>query len=159
LARTAESTQPSSTSNDRRSFSAGLPPQLRPAHAVRRASSASSLALIPDSDGSFSRQQRLLTDGRIAVIYHHSSRLDATARRENRYDEIDDEVAVNVDAPGATRTPMLDDPARAATPPQRRLLGRFLEPAEIADLVGFLLSPRGRSITGQSLVVCTGASL
>ena len=69
------------------------------------------------------------------------------------------QITVNVVAPGATRTPMLDDPARAATPPQLPRLGRFIEPTEIADLVGFLLSPSGRSITGQRLVVCAGASL
>ena len=69
------------------------------------------------------------------------------------------QITVNVVAPGATRTPMLDDPARAATPPQLPRLGRFIEPAEIADLVGFLLGPSGRSITGQRLVVCAGASL
>jgi hypothetical protein len=30
---------------------------------------------------------------------------------------------------------------------------------EIADLVGFLLGPSGRSITGQRIVVCAAASL
>jgi NAD(P)-dependent dehydrogenase (short-subunit alcohol dehydrogenase family) len=68
-------------------------------------------------------------------------------------------VTVNVVAPGPTRTAMLDDPARAATPPAVPRLGRFVEPWEVADLVGFLLAPSGRSITGQRLVVCGGASL
>jgi NAD(P)-dependent dehydrogenase (short-subunit alcohol dehydrogenase family) len=68
-------------------------------------------------------------------------------------------VTVNVVAPGPTRTAMLEDPARAATPPQVPRLGRFVEPEEVADLVGFLLGPSGRSITGQRLVVCGGASL
>jgi NAD(P)-dependent dehydrogenase (short-subunit alcohol dehydrogenase family) len=45
-------------------------------------------------------------------------------------------VTVNVVAPGPTRTAMLEDPARAATPPQVPRLGRFVEPAEVADLVG-----------------------
>lgn len=68
-------------------------------------------------------------------------------------------VTVNVVAPGPTRTAMLDDPARAATPPRVPALGRFVEPEEVAGLVGFLLGPDGRSITGQRLVVCGGASL
>ena len=67
-------------------------------------------------------------------------------------------VTVNVVAPGPTRTAMLEDPARAATPRLPRL-GRFVEPAEVAALVAFLLGPDGRSITGQRLVVCGGASL
>jgi NAD(P)-dependent dehydrogenase (short-subunit alcohol dehydrogenase family) len=58
-----------------------------------------------------------------------------------------------------TQTPMLTDPQRVATPPQLPSLGRFIQPAEIADLVGFLLGPSGRSITGQPLLVCAGASL
>jgi NAD(P)-dependent dehydrogenase (short-subunit alcohol dehydrogenase family) len=33
------------------------------------------------------------------------------------------------------------------------------QPSEIADLVGFLLSPSARSTTGQRLVVCAGVSL
>ena len=69
------------------------------------------------------------------------------------------QITVNIVAPGPTRTAMLDDPSRAATPPQLPRLGRFIEPSEIADLVGFLLGPSGRSITGQRFVVCAGASL
>ena len=68
-------------------------------------------------------------------------------------------ITVNVVAPGPTRTAMLDDPARADTPPQVPALGRFVEPGEVAGLVAFLLGPEGRSITGQRLVVCGGASL
>ena len=68
-------------------------------------------------------------------------------------------IRVNVVAPGPTRTAMSTDPSRGSVPPQLPLLGRFIEPAEIADLVGFLLGPSGRSITGQRLVVCAGASL
>jgi NAD(P)-dependent dehydrogenase (short-subunit alcohol dehydrogenase family) len=69
------------------------------------------------------------------------------------------QITVNVVAPGPTQTPMLADPGRAATPPALPRLGRFIDPAEIADLVAFLLGPSGRSITGQRLVVCAGASL
>jgi len=68
-------------------------------------------------------------------------------------------VTVNVVAPGPTRTPMLTSPHRAGTPPVVPPFGRFVEPDEVAGLVGFLLGPDGRSITGQRLVVCAGASL
>jgi NAD(P)-dependent dehydrogenase (short-subunit alcohol dehydrogenase family) len=69
------------------------------------------------------------------------------------------QITVNVIAPGPTETPMLVDPARVATPPKLPRLGRYIQPGEIADLVAFLLGPGGRSITGQRLVVCAGASL
>ena len=48
---------------------------------------------LPNNNSSI--QQRLLADGRIAVVYNHASRLDATARRENLYDEIGDDGLVD----------------------------------------------------------------
>ncbi|MHA3024659.1 SDR family NAD(P)-dependent oxidoreductase [Mycobacterium sp. BMJ-28] len=68
-------------------------------------------------------------------------------------------ITVNVVAPGPTDTPMLADPARAHTPPTLPPLGRFIDPAEVAGLIAFLLGPDGRSITGQAIVQCAGASL
>jgi NAD(P)-dependent dehydrogenase (short-subunit alcohol dehydrogenase family) len=68
-------------------------------------------------------------------------------------------ITVNVVAPGPTDTPMLNDPGRSLTPPRVPPFGRFIEPAEIAGTVAFLLSPDARSITGQALVQCAGASL
>jgi NAD(P)-dependent dehydrogenase (short-subunit alcohol dehydrogenase family) len=68
-------------------------------------------------------------------------------------------ITVNVVAPGPTDTPMLRDPGRAATPPRLPPMGRLIDPDEIAGTVSFLLSDTARSITGQTLVVCAGASL
>ncbi|MFQ3787780.1 SDR family NAD(P)-dependent oxidoreductase [Halomonas sp. A29] len=68
-------------------------------------------------------------------------------------------TTVNLVAPGATRTPMLEDPARARVAPRLPPMGRFIEPEEIAASVAFLLSEEARSITGQTLTVCAGASL
>jgi len=68
-------------------------------------------------------------------------------------------VTVNVIAPGATETPMLNDPVRAGVAPKRPPSGRFVQPDEIAALAAFLLSDAARSITGQQIVVCGGASL
>ena len=68
-------------------------------------------------------------------------------------------ITVNVVAPAATDTPMLRDPARAATLPRLPPIGRYIRPEEVAALVGFLLGPFGGAITGQQLVVCGGSSL
>ena len=68
-------------------------------------------------------------------------------------------VTVNVVAPAATRTRMLDDPARAASAPRLPPIGRLIEPDEVAALVTFLFSPAAAAITGQSIAICGGSSL
>ncbi|MBB5399049.1 3-oxoacyl-[acyl-carrier protein] reductase [Paraburkholderia youngii] len=68
-------------------------------------------------------------------------------------------ITVNIVAPGATDTPFLRDPARAATPPKLPPIGRFITPDEVAALTSFLLSEGASSITGQQIVMCGGASL
>ncbi|RZM02200.1 MAG: SDR family oxidoreductase [Variovorax sp.] len=68
-------------------------------------------------------------------------------------------ITVNVVAPGATETPMLMQPGRASSPPKLPPMGRYIQPQEVADLVGYLLSPSAAAITGQELVICGGASL
>jgi len=68
-------------------------------------------------------------------------------------------ITINVISPAATQTAMLTDPTRAASAARVPPLGRFIEPAEIAALAAFLLSPAAAPITGQDIVVCAGASL
>jgi len=71
-------------------------------------------------------------------------------------------IRVNAVAPGLIRTPMTaaaqaderDGWIRSHTP-----LGRWGEPAEVADVVGFLASPASRFMTGTTLVVDGGISL
>lgn len=68
-------------------------------------------------------------------------------------------ITVNIVAPGATATPMLLDPGRAGTPPKLPPIGRYIEPAEVASLAAFLLSPAAAAITGQQILICGGGSL
>lgn len=68
-------------------------------------------------------------------------------------------ITVNIVAPGATATPMLLDPGRAGTPPKLPPIGRYIEPAEVAALTAFLLSPAAAAITGQQILICGGGSL
>lgn len=59
----------------------------------------------------------------------------------------------------ATRTSMLQDPARAGSAPRLPPIGRLVQPGEIAALVGFLLSPAAAAITGQDIAIRGGSSL
>lgn len=68
-------------------------------------------------------------------------------------------VTINVVSPAATQTAMLSDPARAGSAPQLPPIGRYIDPAEVAALVAFLLSNQAAAITGQDLQICGGASL
>jgi NAD(P)-dependent dehydrogenase (short-subunit alcohol dehydrogenase family) len=68
-------------------------------------------------------------------------------------------ITVNIVAPGATETPMLNDPAREGVAPRLPPLGRFIHPDEIAALTAFLLGPEAAAITGQQIVVCGGGSI
>jgi 3-oxoacyl-[acyl-carrier protein] reductase len=71
-------------------------------------------------------------------------------------------IRVNAVAPGLIRTPMtaraqVDE--RDAWITSHTPLGRWGEPDDIADVVGFLASPASRFMTGTTLVVDGGISL
>ncbi|MCP1438113.1 NAD(P)-dependent dehydrogenase (short-subunit alcohol dehydrogenase family) [Erwinia persicina] len=68
-------------------------------------------------------------------------------------------ITANIVAPGATATPMLSQPGRESSPPKMPPIGRYIQPEEVAALVGYLLSPAADAITGQELVICGGGSL
>ncbi len=68
-------------------------------------------------------------------------------------------ITANIVAPGATDTPMLNMPGRESSPPQLPPIGRYIQPQEVAALIGFLLSPAADAMTGQELMLCGGASL
>jgi 3-oxoacyl-[acyl-carrier protein] reductase len=68
-------------------------------------------------------------------------------------------ITVNVIAPGATDTPMLRDPARAAQKPTIPPIGRLVTPEEVAAMAAFLLGPEAGAITGQQILICGGSSL
>ncbi|AGB80815.1 dehydrogenase of unknown specificity, short-chain alcohol dehydrogenase like protein [Serratia sp. FGI94] len=68
-------------------------------------------------------------------------------------------ITANVVAPGATQTPMLEQPGRQSSPPKLPPIGRYIQPQEVAALVAFLLAEPAAAITGQEMVICGGASL
>jgi NAD(P)-dependent dehydrogenase (short-subunit alcohol dehydrogenase family) len=73
-------------------------------------------------------------------------------------------VRVNCVCPGFTRTRLVDETLALSGDPveaERRMLagvalGRMAEPAEIADVIAFLGSPRAAYVTGASLMVDGG---
>jgi len=74
-------------------------------------------------------------------------------------------VTANAVAPGSTRTPILEqsarlyrleDPGRFA---EHALIGRLLEPAEVAALIEWLLGPGGAGMTGSTLPIDGGMTV
>lgn len=77
-------------------------------------------------------------------------------------DCIGDGIRVNAICPGATRTPMtMRHYAAADDRDEQRgqLIGRLIEPAEIASAVAFLASPASSAIVGASVVVDGGYTI
>ncbi|MEU4394072.1 SDR family oxidoreductase [Kribbella sp. NPDC023855] len=72
-------------------------------------------------------------------------------------------ITVNTVAPGLVETsmtePMLADPATARVLASLSVFGRIGQPADIADVVGFLCSEDSRWITGQCIDVSGGTQL
>ena len=68
-------------------------------------------------------------------------------------------ITVNVVAPAATDTPMLQDSTRGSVAPRVPPIGRFVRPEEVAALTAFILSDEAAAITGQQMVICGGSSL
>ncbi len=68
-------------------------------------------------------------------------------------------ITANIVSPAATATPFLARGDRAGVPPVLPPIGRYIEPAEVAGAVSFLLGPDAGAITGQDILICGGASL
>jgi len=89
-----------------------------------------------------------------AAVIHYTRCLAATLRTEG--------VRVNAVSPGATKTARFEA-TRVVDPKMMDSSGksfiRYGEPAEIADAVAFLASPRSRFINGQVLRVDGGETL
>lgn len=68
-------------------------------------------------------------------------------------------ITANIVSPAATATPFLTRGDRAGVPPVLPPIGRYIEPAEVAGAVSFLLGADAGAITGQDILICGGASL
>lgn len=68
-------------------------------------------------------------------------------------------ITANIVSPAATATPFLTRGDRAGVPPVLPPIGRYIDPAEVAGAVSFLLGPDAGAITGQDILICGGASL
>jgi predicted neuraminidase len=82
---------------------------------------------LPNNNSSI--QQRRLDDGRLALIFNNSSRLDATQRRLSLYDEIDEQGVVEGAAPTAVA---VSDDGRGSPAERRAFWGAPRAPMTLA---------------------------
>ncbi|MEU6106624.1 SDR family oxidoreductase, partial [Streptomyces flaveolus] len=71
-------------------------------------------------------------------------------------------ITVNAVSPGTIETdihPWMADPAAKAHAAGFSVFNRVGQPADVADVVGFLASPDGRWVTGQNIDVSGGSGL
>ncbi|HZV72239.1 MAG TPA: glucose 1-dehydrogenase [Conexibacter sp.] len=101
-----------------------------------------------------------------AAAYAASKAAVVALTRIMALDHIDEGIRINCVAPGGVRTPMLEavaeeycpeDPASLLDEAGRRHpLGRLVEPAEVADLVLYLLSDAAAAIVGVDYAIDGG---
>ena len=72
---------------------------------------------LPNNNSSI--QYAPLADGRLALVYNHSSAADAVARRVSLYDEIDDDGLSTAPGRAGTRPPRPRRPPPSRRPPPR----------------------------------------
>ncbi|MFZ3211960.1 MAG: SDR family oxidoreductase, partial [Terriglobales bacterium] len=70
-------------------------------------------------------------------------------------------ILINVVEPGWVRTPLTDSPPQAVRDAAlaENLVGKYVEPADVAAAVTFLCWPGAQQVTGQILRVDGGQSL
>lgn len=115
---------------------------------------------MPDGAGRIVLVSSRASQGRAGRAFYAASKAGVEAvARCHAANLVSRGVTINAIAPGATDTPQLRDPVRADAPIRLPPIGRLIRPEEVAGLVSFLVGPDAGAITGQTLVICGGASL
>lgn len=115
--------------------------------------------MMPDGGRIVLIGSRVATGARGKALYAASKSALAGLARSVAAELAPRRITVNIIAPAATDTPMLRDPARQGVGPDFPPMGRYVRPEEVAGTAAFLLSDAAASITGQTVVICGGASL
>ncbi|WP_096701498.1 SDR family oxidoreductase [Magnetospirillum sp. 15-1] len=94
-----------------------------------------------------------------ALPYATSKGAVVNMTRTLALDHAHENIRVNVVCPGATDTPLLRSaPVPVEVIAAMQALGRVVTPEEIGEAFAYLASPVARCITGQTLVIDSGAS-